>query len=99
MNPASLISEANLQASIIELATLYGWLVYHTHDSRRSKEGFPDLCMVRGNRLIFAELKSARGKVSDEQKDWLDRLGCTGTEAYVWWPADWLDGSVDRVLR
>ena len=41
------MTETQLQSAIIELARLTGWLVYHTHDSRHSAKGFPDLCMVR----------------------------------------------------
>ena len=51
------ISEAELQTAIIDCAVALGWLVYHTHDSRHSPEGFPDLILVREPRLIIAELK------------------------------------------
>ena len=37
-----------------------GWLVYHTHDSRRSGPGFPDLVLLRDGYLIVAECKMAR---------------------------------------
>lgn len=66
--------EDALQGAIEELARRLGWLVYHTHDSRRSAAGFPDLVMVRRGRLIFAELKSMRGKVSAAQYIWLEEL-------------------------
>ena len=56
--------------------------------------GYPDLTMVRGNRLLFAELKSEKGEVSKEQRRWLDALSiCSeGTflvEVYIWRPHDW----------
>lgn len=75
---------------VIELSSLSGWLCYHTHDSRRSQAGFPDLVMIRGERLIFAELKSEKGKTSSQQDEWLSALkGSRQGEVYVWRPSDW----------
>ena len=59
--------EGKFQAAIIELATVCGWLAYHTHDSRRSTPGFPDLVLVRGGVLLFRELKTDTGKTSKAQ--------------------------------
>ena len=85
------MTETQLQSSIIELATLLGWLSYHTHDSRHSAKGFPDLCLAhpRTGRLIFAELKSSKGKLTDEQIAWRDALSQGPAEHYVWRPSDW----------
>lgn len=47
MTTAKLISERQLQATVIDLAKAYGWRYYHTYDSRRSPEGFPDLVLLR----------------------------------------------------
>lgn len=63
-------------------------MAYHTHDSRRSEPGFPDLVLVKGTRLIFAELKADTGRVSPAQQRWLDALGAT-SRAVVWRPRDW----------
>lgn len=72
------------------LAKLRGWVWYHTHDSRRSPAGFPDLVLVRGRRLVFAELKREGEKPTAEQQRWLDALAATGAvEAYLWRPSDW----------
>lgn len=93
------MTEKQLQAAIVKTARLLGWRVYHTFDSRRSEPGFPDLTMVRGRLLIFAELKTDKGKVSAAQEAWLDALISTGVGVALWRPADWLDGTVERVLR
>jgi hypothetical protein len=37
-----------------------GWLTYHTHDSRRSAAGFPDLVFLRDGVMIVAECKWKR---------------------------------------
>lgn len=67
-------SEAAFQDQVVALARLYGWLHYHTHDSRRSAPGFPDLVLARAPRLIFAELKTETGRRTSEQDRWLDAL-------------------------
>ncbi len=83
-------SEKDFQAQILDLARLAGFLVYHTHDSRRSAPGFPDLVLVRPPVVLFVELKSESGKLRPEQKAWLDALrACESVEAYLWRPGDW----------
>jgi hypothetical protein len=47
------LRESVFQDQIVGLARFYGWdRVYHTHDSRRSHPGFPDLVLVRGPELV-----------------------------------------------
>ena len=94
----NLMTEKKLQGYVLDLAEALGFLGYHTWDSRRSQPGFPDLTLVKGSRLIFAELKSAKGKPSPEQKEWLAALRGTSAEVYLWRPCDWVDGSVEKVL-
>src|SRR5688572_19177552 len=40
-------TERAFQAQVVKYARLMGWTAYHTHDSRRSQAGFPDLVLVR----------------------------------------------------
>ena len=69
------MSETELQDVYVRpAAEAQGWLCYHTHDSRRSPSGFPDLVLVRPPRLIFAELKSQRGRVRPDQQAWIVAL-------------------------
>ena len=82
-----------------EYARLRGWLVYHTRDSRRSEPGFPDLVLIRRRRIIFAELKTDRGRLTGSQKQWLGNLLGLGdpVEVYLWRPREWPD--VERHLK
>jgi len=83
------ITEKQFQGQVQQLAQLCGWLCYHTWGSIHSPAGFPDLVLVRGSRLVFAELKAARGKLTAAQQQWLDALRQTAAEVYVWRPDDW----------
>lgn len=96
------ITEKDWQRTVVDTAEAFGWRVYHTFDSRRSASGFPDLVMVRRGRLIFAELKSARGRISMEQCVWMMALQTVAhnaevVEAHVWRPRDW--PLVEETLR
>ncbi len=93
------MSERDLQAEVVDLATRFGWLVYHTYRSTRSEPGFPDLVLVRSERLIFAELKSEAGKLTMAQENWMVRLSLVpGIEAVVWRPSD-LEDVAHRLSR
>ena len=91
--------ESAFLARVVMLAHTRGWLVYHTHDSRRSAPGFPDLVLTRPGRLIFAEIKTARGKLTAAQETWLDLLrhSVPGVEIFVWRPGDW--AAIQDALR
>lgn len=84
------MTEKQFTQQIRDLARLTGWKIYHTWNSIHSEKGFPDFVMVRGGRLIFAELKTEDGKVTPEQQEWLDLLGASGKcEVYLWRPSNW----------
>jgi hypothetical protein len=80
------MTEAQFQAQVVQLAGLLGWSWYHTHDSRRSPAGFPDLVLWR-ERVIFAELKRENGRLSHAQVDVGNALRRAGAEAYCWRPS------------
>lgn len=94
-------SEGQLQQHVILLATALGWRHYHTHDSRRSPVGFPDLVMVHAahGRLLFRELKAERGRYRAGQREWLEELAAAGADAGTWRPRDVVSGRVERELR
>jgi hypothetical protein len=62
--------------------------------------GFPDLVLVRGDRLIFSELKTDTGRVSDNQRQWIEALEATcKAEVYVWRTADYNRGDIEAILK
>ena len=83
------MTEAEFLASVTDVANLGQWFIYHTYDSRRSQAGFPDLVLAKNGRVIFAELKTKKGRVRPDQQMWLDELEKhRGIEVYLWRPAD-----------
>jgi hypothetical protein len=65
------VSEKEWQQTVVDTARAFGWRVYHTFDSRKSAAGFPDLVMVRRSRIVFAELKAQKGRLTSAQEDWM----------------------------
>ena len=106
---ASTMTERDLQSAVIDLAHLFGWTIAHFRPARTEQgwrtpveadgAGFPDLFCVRGDRALAAELKSNRGKATDEQSAWLAALSAAGIPTYLWRPQDWLSGDIEQVLR
>lgn len=87
-----------MQAALEEHLRLTGWRYYHTHDSSRSVAGFPDIVCLRGDRVLVAELKTAKGRVSREQQVLAGCVPRGRVPAYLWrLPGDWAE--VGRVLR
>ena len=86
------MTEKKFMQNVIDLANILGFAVYHTHDSRRSQSGWPDLVMVKDGRFVAAELKSENGPVTASQQAWLDELAMVpGIESYLWRPSMWDD--------
>lgn len=92
------MSEAQLQAAVLDLCKLRGLYAYHTHDSRRSQAGFPDLVIAGFHGHLFRELKAGRGRTSAAQANWLHRLGASG-DAAIWTPADLRSGRIQKELE
>ena len=101
------VSEAGFQAAIMDMAAWCGWRRFHpravrTADARHltafaGESGFPDLVLVHRDRgVIFAELKSERGKTTPGQRQWLNALEDANAETYLWRPQDF-DFIVDRL--
>ncbi len=106
------MSEAELSKAVLGLASMCGWRVARfpaanwtrTRSGREfvrplayDTKGFPDALLVR-ERMIAVEFKTAVGSLSIEQDQWLDLLGMANVECYLWRPAQWIDGTIERVL-
>lgn len=87
--------------TVIATARVLGWRVAHfraVETKRRGWQvpvaadgaGWPDLTLVR-ERVVFAELKSGTGKMTDDQVAWMARLRAAGQEFYIWRDTDYDD--------
>lgn len=98
--------ENEFQKQVLSVATDYGWTHrYHSYFSDRSERGFPDLVLVRPatHQVLFAELKTMRGKLTPAQESWIAALseaqGDGTVRVCVWRPCCWNSGELHEVLR
>jgi hypothetical protein len=92
------VTEKDFAQCVVDLAHLHGWFVYRAWTSIHSPAGWPDLTMVRGERLVAAELKREGKQPTPAQRRWLDALGAVPSiEVFVWRPSDWAE--IVEVLR
>lgn len=93
------LTERDFQRQITDLAELRGWEWFHvrsarTLDSWRTPgsgtmaQGWPDLVLVKGKRIIFMEVKGSGGRLSAHQERIMGVLGDVA-EFYAVWPTDW----------
>jgi hypothetical protein len=88
-------SEAIFQDQVIRIAKMQGWLIFHASPKmvrpgvwRSDGRGFPDLVLVHkgGRGIIYAELKTDLGRLSEHQLDWGEAILTAGGEYHVWRP-------------
>jgi hypothetical protein len=81
------VTEAELQAAVLDLCRNRGLWAYHPHDSRRSEPGWVDL-VILGRAPLFVELKSENGRRSRAQEDVAYRIQGAGLPYRLWRPID-----------
>ena len=82
--------ERDFQRQVMQAADAAHWLAYHPVTSKKSRRGFPDTVLVKGTTVLFAELKMPWGRLSPDQRVWMDALQqVQAVEAYVWTPEDY----------
>ena len=90
------VNEALFQDQVVRLAKMQGWLVFHASPKmvrpgvwRSDGRGFPDLVLVHRTRgIVFAELKTDSGKLSEHQVEWAATILSGGGEHHIWRPTD-----------
>ena len=83
------LTEAQFQESVRQSALTLGWKAYHSWSSQHSASGYPDLCLLRGNRSLMLELKTEKGQITQEQREWLAAFNEAHIESWVVRPSDW----------
>ena len=81
--------ERDFQRMVQDAAGYLGFMTYHTHDSRRSNPGWPDLVLLKQGRMICLELKTEKGRIRPEQEVWIAELAqVPGVTARIVRPSD-----------
>ena len=128
LTPAQLViaramSEADLTANVIAAARQLRYMAHHCRPARtndgswrtpiQGDAGFPDLCLARGGRVIYAELKREGKRPDAAQMAWAwaligneddeggfpSAMGNGAVSYRVWRPSDWVSGEIMAVLR
>lgn len=93
-------SERECQATIVAIAKMFGWRVHAERPAQAGKgwrtpiqghAGFPDLVLVRDDRVLAVELKRKPNRLEDDQREWLEALAVAGVETRVVWVPEGMD--------
>ena len=106
---AATMTETELKDAVIDLAHLLGYLVHHDRPAQNRRgdwathiqgdAGFVDLVLAKNGRVLLPELKSEKGRLTDEQAAWGRAIG-EGTHSYLLWrPENLLNGDIEKVLK
>ena len=103
--PETDASEALFMQQVQQIAATCGWDAHHIRPARYGATwktdglaGMPDLILIgqRGQGIIWAELKTRTGRLSDVQEHRITQLLENGQEVHVWRPTD-VDAIVKRL--
>jgi len=87
--PAAELKERDFATQVYDMLRAAGFRRYHTYRSKRSPPGYPDeSCWREGDRHLWLELKTERGKLSPAQKQTIRTMLAAGDEVYVVRPTD-----------
>jgi hypothetical protein len=103
------VREDEFQRAVLHLAKLHHLHVAHFRAAMTGKgrwvtpvgadgKGYPDLTAVGPGGVIWRELKTDTGRLSEEQKLWIRRLVEAGADVAVWRPRDLADGTIAATL-
>lgn len=86
-----LITEAELQRTIVQALKTVGWAEFHDRIAWKSDPGWLDLTTVHPvwQRTAFVELKKETGKPSARQQEWMRVHLAAGNEVYLLKPSSW----------
>ena len=93
------VTEAIFTRQVLQLAKLTGWRTAHFRTAMNARgdyrtpvagdgKGYCDLTLVK-DRVLFVELKTDRGVLSPEQREWRDCLLAAGADWRLWRPRMW----------
>lgn len=72
------IKESDIRANIRDYLRYKGWFVYYNLQGLGCYPGLPDMCAVKGGKVVHLEIKTPKGKQSEKQIDFqleIERAG------------------------
>lgn len=104
--------EGGVQEQVTEIAEALGWRTMHINDrlyaiaaeherwdAMTGAEDYPDLVMIRGDRLVVVECKSEKERPTAGQREWLQAFEDVGAEVYIFRPVDLIEHRVHSILE
>lgn len=77
------IPESQIQRDIKEFLQWQGWYVYKNHQSLGSHRGLFDLTAIKNGRVVWIEVKTEKGKLSEQQERFKADIEARGGECCV----------------
>ncbi len=74
------ITESDIRRQVRDYLRVKGWFVFHVLQGLGCYLGVTDLIAVKDGRVLFIELKTARGRQSQHQKKFQADLEAAGGE-------------------
>ncbi len=96
------MSEDDLLELVLDAATVGGRMAYHVRRSDRAitiGAGFPDLVLAGDGRVVFVELKTEAGRLTEDQRRWRVMLEGCGAEYRLWRPSSWREIEAELLGR
>ena len=70
--------ESDIRAEVKEYLQWTGWFVFHLLQGLGSYPGLSDLVAVRNGEVVFVELKTPTGSLSEKQRRFKERIEAAG---------------------
>ena len=93
------MTESQFQKTVTDALSVCGWRWTHFRPGRTVRggwrtplsgsSGYPDITAVRGDRILWLELKTEAGRLTQEQANWCAAIGTAGGSVHVVRPSDW----------
>jgi Holliday junction resolvase-like predicted endonuclease len=77
------IKEADILRQARDYLRLKGWLVYRMQQGLGAHRGFPDLVAVKAGQVLFVEVKTRTGRLSQHQEAFRDEIEGQGLRYIV----------------
>ncbi len=75
--------EKEIRGQVKDYLRWKGWFVFHVLQGLGSYPGISDLIAIKNGRVVFIELKTARGRQGEKQKEFQADIEAAGGEYLI----------------